>query len=228
MCKPASFIVTKDAVLWSKTSEGHEDIIKEFGLHADGVRGPNICRVELVPSDGLYYTDPATWAFKTDQDILPQWWNEEDGKRRSLAAAIHWQASKIIKPGEERSVSAGEFILFNYGTVQAVCSGGTVQEVYFGGTVREVCSGGTVQAVCSGGTVQVVLGGGTVREVCFGGTVREVCSGGTVQAVCSGGTVQVVLGGGTVREVCFGGTVREVCSGGTVQKVYGTIRAYRN
>jgi hypothetical protein len=154
MCKPAGFIVTKDAVFWSKTTDSHEDIIAEFGLHPDGARGPNICRVELIPADGLYWTDPATWEFNVDQDIRPEWFDLEEATRRVKAAALNWQAAKIIKPGEKRNVGAGEFILFDYGTVQEVWGGGTVQKVWGGGTVQTVGDGGTVQTVGDGGTVQ--------------------------------------------------------------------------
>ena len=41
MCEPASFVVTKDKVFWSLKSDGHEDIIREHALCADGVGGPN-------------------------------------------------------------------------------------------------------------------------------------------------------------------------------------------
>ena len=49
MCQPASFVLTKDAVFWSRFTDSHEEIIKESGLHADGAKGPNILRVEVVP-----------------------------------------------------------------------------------------------------------------------------------------------------------------------------------
>jgi hypothetical protein len=148
MCRPASFVVTKDSVLWSPTTESHEEIITEFGLHADGVRGPNICRVELIPEDDLYWTDPATWSFGVDQDTLPEWWDAVDAERRVKAAALKWQAAKIIKPEQNRNViKDGEFVLFSYGTVQAIC----------GGTVQAIC-GGTVEAI-RGGTVEEIRGG---------------------------------------------------------------------
>ena len=95
MCRPASFVVSQDKVFWSPTAESHESIITEFGIHAYGVRGPNICRVELIPIDDLYFTDPSTWGFNVDQDILPEWWDVADAERRVKAAALSWQAAKI-------------------------------------------------------------------------------------------------------------------------------------
>ncbi|MFA5054014.1 MAG: hypothetical protein WC565_08135 [Parcubacteria group bacterium] len=151
MCQPASFIVTKDSVLWSKVTESHEDILSEFGFHMDGARGPNGARVELSPRNGLFWTDPAMWVFKIDQDAVPEWWDAADAERRVKAAALNWQATKIIKPDQRRDeIKKGEFVLFSYGTVQEIW-GGTVQEI-LGGTVQEIW-GGTVQEIL-GGTVQ--------------------------------------------------------------------------
>ena len=191
MCRPASFIVTKDAVLWSKTSDRHEDILQEFGIK-DIALPPAFVRVELVPNDGLLWTDPDGWTFNIDQDSFPKWWSAGKAEKKVRSVALRWQAEKVVKPGEES----------------------TREKEYVYGTVQKVLSGGTVQKVLSGGTVQKVLGGGTVQEV-LSGTVQEVWGGGTVQKVLSGGTVQKVLGGGTVQEV-LSGTVQEVW-GGTVQ-----------
>ena len=52
MCQEASFVLTKPKVYWSRFTDSHEEIIKEFGLHADGVangvNGPSILRVEVL------------------------------------------------------------------------------------------------------------------------------------------------------------------------------------
>ena len=50
MCTPASFVLTKDRVFWSKKSDSHEDIIEEYKLNPDGIRGPNIVRVKISPT----------------------------------------------------------------------------------------------------------------------------------------------------------------------------------
>ena len=147
MCRPASFIVTKDAVLWSKTSDRHEDILQEFGIK-DIALPPAFVRVELVPNDGLLWTDPDGWTFNIDQDSFPKWWSAGKAEKKVRSVALRWQAEKVVKPGEE-STREKEYV---YGTVQKVLSGGTVQKVLGGGTVQEVLSG-TVQEVW-GGTVQ--------------------------------------------------------------------------
>ena len=51
-CAEASFVLTKDRAFFSKTSDSHDQIIIEHDLHADGVGGPNVARVKIVPPGG--------------------------------------------------------------------------------------------------------------------------------------------------------------------------------
>ena len=39
MCRPASMIVTKTKVFWSEKSDSHEDIVEEYKLKEQNVRG---------------------------------------------------------------------------------------------------------------------------------------------------------------------------------------------
>jgi len=79
MCNPASFVVTKDQVYWSRFCDDHGKIIRKHELHEDGARGPNIVRVEINPPDGDFCPDLDSWEFRVDQDILPKWWDAAEG-----------------------------------------------------------------------------------------------------------------------------------------------------
>lgn len=96
MCRPASFVVTKDHVFWSRNSDSHEDIIDEYGLHEDGVYGPNIVRVEIAPEDGNLSTDPSAWKYKLDQDTRPAWYDQAEAERRCRGELPAWLKSKVI------------------------------------------------------------------------------------------------------------------------------------
>ena len=77
MCKAASFVVTKDKVFWSKMTDSHEEIIREFGLCPEVAGNACVVRCEIVPEGELYDSEPATWIYKTDQteDTLPEWFD---------------------------------------------------------------------------------------------------------------------------------------------------------
>ena len=95
MCKFASFVLTKDKVFWLPDSESHEDIVGRHGLHADGARGPNILRVEIVPADSL--TDLDSWVYHIDQDDRPEWFDADfDESRVRVALPVKLTALKTL------------------------------------------------------------------------------------------------------------------------------------
>ena len=76
MCEPASFVLTRDKVFWSRKTDSHTEIIAEFGLHEDGARGPNVLKVEITPPGGDMRKPLAEWIYHIDQDIKREWADE--------------------------------------------------------------------------------------------------------------------------------------------------------
>ena len=98
MCKPASGVFTKGHVAhWSKKSDSHEDIISEFKLCADGVRGPNIVRFEISPNYGDLSLPLDQWKYALDegQTDLPKWYDPTDGEQAARAMLKDWAACKL-------------------------------------------------------------------------------------------------------------------------------------
>ena len=86
MCNFASGILTKDKEFWCDTSDSHEDIIQEHGLHEDGVQGPNLLKYELEPpANGKGFFDLTKWEFKIDQDVKPEWIKGDEEERARAA-----------------------------------------------------------------------------------------------------------------------------------------------
>jgi hypothetical protein len=116
MCKPASFVLTKDRVFWSMHTDSHTEIIDEFGLHEDGARGPNVVKVEISPDNERLDSDPGTWVYKLDQDRTPEWYDAEECERRARAALAEWVSARMITEGN-RELSRGN--VFVYGNAWA-------------------------------------------------------------------------------------------------------------
>jgi len=95
MCNPASFVMTKERVFWSKTSDSHEDIIKEFNLCADGVRGSNIVRVEITPPNGNLSLTLSQWIYSVDQDDVPGWYDAKTAERECRVKLKAWKKQKL-------------------------------------------------------------------------------------------------------------------------------------
>jgi hypothetical protein len=102
MCYPASFVLTRDSVYWSKTTNSHNAIIREHGLCEDVAYNPVLLRVEVRPDDSDYTRPMSEWTYCTDQVQLPTWSDSIRDEKRVRAAMLEWQKYHclcIVKPG---------------------------------------------------------------------------------------------------------------------------------
>ena len=121
MCNPASIIITKDRVFWSRSCDSHEPIIAEFGLTDEVANQITIIRVEITPpqdADGQpnFAAPLEQWQYRVDQDLLPKWYEKDPGKHeeRARAALVDWHAAKVFLAGRHHDVTDGNcFLLGN-------------------------------------------------------------------------------------------------------------------
>jgi hypothetical protein len=221
MCRPASFVVGNlgKTAFWSKLTDSHEDIIKEHGLVEQVAGKITFVRVEIAPDDGILTTPIGRWEFKTDQDMLPDWYDSASAEKLCRAELPVWFESKVFIDGEHEIYNSKAYafgdakLAIKAGGSAVVYQGGSA-EVYQGGSA-DVYQGGSV--VVRGGSVVVYQGGLAVVQ---GGSV-VVYQGGS--AVVRGGSVVVYQGGSAVVR---GGLV-EVYQGGSAEgKENGTIINY--
>ena len=86
MCQLASFVLTKEKVLWLPDSESHSEIIRRFEIHESGTHGLNVVKVEILPPDGVISLDNLDeWKLTFDQDQFPKWHDAEESARRARA-----------------------------------------------------------------------------------------------------------------------------------------------
>ena len=141
MCHPASFVLTKDRVFWSKKTDSHAEIISEFSL-CESIRNesPATCesctlKVEIVPPrEGAFDAPLNEWVFRVDQDITPKWFDAAADEKRARAALEDWAKSKLVRANESREVLSGEFVIF-------VMASGVVQNVWDSGVVQNLIGG---------------------------------------------------------------------------------------
>ena len=98
MCKFASFVLTKDREFYCENGDSHSDIISQNGLNEWGSHGPNVVKVEILPTDKIKkWPSLKAWKFRVDQDILPEWADNETCEKRTRIAL-----QKRFKKGFER------------------------------------------------------------------------------------------------------------------------------
>ena len=140
MCDFASLIVTKDRVFWSKNGDNHTAIAEEHGLHEDGAKGPNVVKVEITPPGGQWWTDRKGWAFRVDQDILPEWWDAKDGEARARVALEDLAAARLFD-GRDAEVKEGMIFARNstvkaWGSATVEASGSATVKAWGSATVK--------------------------------------------------------------------------------------------
>ena len=127
MCEPASFIVGKHNVWWSKHTDSHTAIREEHKIKENtnqfriGTVG-----VEITPPDGDFNAPPKEWTFRVDQDLLPDWWDVKSAEARVRAILPDWIKANVVLRGETRSKHSYGRLFVAGGVVQRVDAGGTV------------------------------------------------------------------------------------------------------
>ncbi|MDE6435757.1 MAG: hypothetical protein K2L07_16225 [Lachnospiraceae bacterium] len=82
MCQFKSGIILKGkVVLAPEGNESHSDLLESLGIKDTHMNATKIfVRAELIPKDGNKYTDISEWNYRVDQDIVPDWYEEDPGR----------------------------------------------------------------------------------------------------------------------------------------------------
>ena len=92
MCDFLSAVLAKERLFFGPTDR-HAGIIDYHGLHESGAQGVNLVKLELIPDRA---DDPVdTWAFKVDQDLLPEWFDAAVAEARIRNAARDSGVAKL-------------------------------------------------------------------------------------------------------------------------------------
>jgi hypothetical protein len=108
MCKAASFIVTKNKILWVPWCDSHEIIIKEHGLN-DRSDSPDFVRIEISPKDDNYRLPFNEWVFRRDQDLSPDWYSDKWAEEICRKELSTWAEAHIISKGKFEIECAKDF-----------------------------------------------------------------------------------------------------------------------
>ena len=118
MCQFKSAICLKDRV-FVPDYNSHSKMLEELHIEDDFVHASKVfVRVELVPEDGDKTSDVDEWKLNVDQDVLPDWWNENDCLPRIKAAVKVWCNNHILRTGMH-TVRDGIWYAYNSAGVEA-------------------------------------------------------------------------------------------------------------
>ena len=91
MCRFRSGILLKDrAVIAQKDNDSHQDMLEGLNISDTYENAARVfVRAELIPEKNEWWTDPDGWGFVIDQDIVPDWFEEDrEGHISRFRAAV--------------------------------------------------------------------------------------------------------------------------------------------
>jgi len=228
MCTPASLIVMKDRIFWSRFSESHEDIIEEYSLHMFGARGPNGVRVELSPPHPLNYADPIErWMLTIDQDMLPDWWDyEECLKRVRDVVREEWLPTKVVLPGEVRETIKNKHLVAVYGTVDYMWDV-LVDEIGSNGRVMEVCGSSHINDLHGHGKIDKLRGNSVVQNASDNARIHSMYGWSRVIRLYGDAQIDWMSDESRVDLATDNSIIREITENASVGKVDGLAKIKR-
>jgi hypothetical protein len=206
MCNPASFVVTKDRVYWSKSSDRHEKIIEENDLKESNIRNEiQFVRVEIVPPEDDFRKPLNEWQFRTDQDLLPEWYIESEEEKRVRAVLPEWLVSKVILPDQ---------------TVEKV--DGSVLAIY--GQVEFICDSAQVEFICDSAQVEYICGSAQVEFICDSAQVEHISDSAQVKHIRGSAQVEFISGSAQVEHISDSAQVKHIGDSAQVEHISGSAQ----
>ena len=121
MCQFKSALVLKDKI-FLPDYDIHDKMLQELGIEDNFTNASKVfVRVELSPANGDIFSDVGGWKLTVDQDILPDWWNENEYLFKLKALVSTWMQKHTISVGN-REVTGGVWFATGSATVRATGS----------------------------------------------------------------------------------------------------------
>lgn len=107
MCQLKSGIALKDRI-YVPDHDNYEQMLQELGLKDNYSGASEFVSWELLPPYGDLRTPVEEWILDVDQNITPDWWDEDARKPEIVQAVEAWAKEHIIREGV-REVRGGMY-----------------------------------------------------------------------------------------------------------------------
>ena len=202
MCRLKSGIILKNRVFVPEY-DSHTEMLEELGIKDDYLgASKTFVRVELSPTDGDVFSDIDTWKLTVDQDIMPEWYDEDTYKPQVVEAVKEWAKDHIHIDENNLKINSGtNHYIKNCKDVQ----------IYGNATVVYICGNATVVYICGNATVEYIYDSATVKYIYDSATVKNICGNATVKNIYGSATVVYICGNATVEYIYDSATVKNIC-----------------
>lgn len=181
MCKLKSGIILKNRVFVPEY-DGHTEMLEELGIKDDYLNASKtFVRVELSPTDGDVFSDIDTWKLKVDQDIMPEWYDEDIYKPQVVEAVKAWAKSHIHIGVDNLKINTGRNHYVKDCREVDIYDKAIVNSIYGNSTVKYIRGSAIVNNIWGNATVEYILDTATVKNICGRATVKNICDSATVE-----------------------------------------------
>ena len=204
MCQLKSGIILRNkCVLSQEHEESHSDLLSDLKIEDTLENARRVfVRAELVPPDGNWWTDPDTWTFNVDQDILPDWYTEDPGKyeQEFRESVKDWVNKHVFIDKVFQTLPEGYFLL----------KGCTIDEICTKTEVSMIDS--TIKYIAKESVVVSMSGDSVINLMCDDAKVLEM-RGKSKILIMSDNTTVLCMKNETVIDEAYGHAV--------IKKMYG-------
>ena len=181
MCQLKSGIILKNRVFVPEY-DSHTEMLEELGIKDDYLNASKtFVRVELSPTDGDVFSDIDTWKLKVDQDITPDWYDEDTYKPQIVEAVKEWAKNHLHIGVDNLNINTGINHYIKDCREVDIRGNATVKDIYGNAIVKNICGNAIVDYICGSATVKDVYGNATVKDIYGNATVKDIYDNATVE-----------------------------------------------
>ena len=210
MCRFRSGILLKDRVVIArKNNDSHQDMLEELNISDTYENAARVfVRAELIPEKNEWWTDPDGWEFVIDQDIVPDWFEEdrEGHISRFRAAVKEWWSGHVLAGKKIDTLRTGYYMLKDC-EVDKLC--GDAMVLLNNSQVGEMRDGSQVGVMRGSSQVGVMRGSSQVREMWGSSQVGKMYNSSQVGEMRDGSQVGEMYDRSQVGEMYNGSTARD-------------------
>ena len=100
MCRMKSGLIFKGGVVLAPMyNESHSRLLEKLGIEDTDFNARKVfVRAELLPDDGNLMSDINKWTFVVDQDVTPDWYDEDSGRYEEMfrKEVQEWRKQNIV------------------------------------------------------------------------------------------------------------------------------------
>ena len=234
MCRFRSGILLKDrVVIAQKDNDSHQDMLEELNISDTYENAARVfVRAELIPEKNEWWTDPDGWEFVIDQDIVPDWFEEdmEGHISRFRAAVKEWWSGHVLVGKKIDALRTGYYMLKDCevdklcGDAMVLLKNSQVGEMHDSSQVGEMYDSSQVREMYGSSKVGKMHDSSQVGEMYGSSQVGVMWDSSQVGKMHDSSQVGEMYGSSQVGEMWGSSQVGEMYDSSQVGEMYGSSK----